>query len=86
MRGVDEQQSQIFSYLSPEARVRKDHPLRAIRAMVDFAKISLATDNVRPENLDTGGTPNHLGIEFVSFPARFDLDRLAPKRATRLTL
>ena len=31
----DEQQSQIFSYLSPEARVRKDHPLRAIRDMVD---------------------------------------------------
>ena len=25
----------MFSYLSPEARVRKDHPLRAIRAMVD---------------------------------------------------
>jgi transposase len=35
MRGADEEQSQIFSYLSPEARVRKDHPLRAIRAMVD---------------------------------------------------
>jgi transposase len=35
MRGADEQQSQIFSYLSPEMRVRKDHPLRAIRAMVD---------------------------------------------------
>ena len=35
MRGADEQQSQIFSYLSPEARVRKDHPLRVIRAMVD---------------------------------------------------
>ena len=35
MRGTDEQQSQIFSYLSPEARVRKDHPLRAIRVMVD---------------------------------------------------
>jgi transposase len=32
---MDEQQSQIFSYLSPEARVRKDHPLRAVRAMVD---------------------------------------------------
>ena len=28
MRGIDEQQSQVFSYLSPEARVRKDHPLR----------------------------------------------------------
>ena len=25
----------MFSYLSPEARVRKDHPLRAIRAMMD---------------------------------------------------
>ena len=35
MRGDDQQQSHIFSYLSPEMRVRKDHPLRAIRAMVD---------------------------------------------------
>jgi transposase len=35
MRGDDQQQSHIFSYLSPEERVRKDHPLRAIRAMVD---------------------------------------------------
>jgi len=35
MRGADEQQSQMFSYLSPEQRVRKNHPLRAIRTMVD---------------------------------------------------
>jgi transposase len=35
MRGDDQQQNHIFSYLSPEARVRKDHPLRGIRAMVD---------------------------------------------------
>jgi transposase len=35
MRGDDQQQSHIFSYLSPEERVRKDHPLRAIRTMVD---------------------------------------------------
>ena len=35
MRGDDEQQNHMFSYLSPEARVRKDHPLRAIRTMVD---------------------------------------------------
>ncbi len=35
MRGVDQQQNHIFSYLSPEERVRKDHPLRDIRAMVD---------------------------------------------------
>jgi transposase len=35
MRGIDHQQSHMFSYLSPEARVSKDHPLRAIRNMVD---------------------------------------------------
>lgn len=35
MRGIDHQQSQMFSYLSPETRVRKDHPLRTIRVMVD---------------------------------------------------
>jgi hypothetical protein len=35
MRGVDQRQNHIFSYLSPEERVRKDHPLRVIRAMVD---------------------------------------------------
>src|SRR3989454_1192299 len=35
MRGLDQQQNQMFSYLSPEERVQKDHPLRPIRAMVD---------------------------------------------------
>ena len=32
----------MFSYLSPEARVRKDHPLRAIRAMVDEVLSSIS--------------------------------------------
>jgi len=31
----DQQQGHVFSYISPEQRVRKDHPLRPIRAMVD---------------------------------------------------
>jgi len=35
MRGIDHHQSDMFSYLSPEERVRKDHPLRAVRAMTD---------------------------------------------------
>jgi len=35
MRGDDEQQNHMFSYLSPEMRVRGDHPLRPIRLMVD---------------------------------------------------
>jgi len=33
--GADQQQNHIFSYLSPEERVRKDHPLRKVRDMVD---------------------------------------------------
>ncbi len=35
MRGIDHRQSDMFSYLSPEQRVRKDHPLRVVRAMTD---------------------------------------------------
>jgi transposase len=42
MRGPDDQTNDMFSYLSPEQRVRADHPLRAIRAMTDrvFAELS----------------------------------------------
>ena len=42
MRGPDEQTHDMFSYLSPEARVRPDHPLRAIRRMTDevFKRLS----------------------------------------------
>lgn len=35
MRGSDIQQSDMFSYVSPEERVPRDHPLRAIREMTD---------------------------------------------------
>jgi transposase len=37
MRGTDSQQSGMFSYISGERRVPPDHPLRAIRAMVEVA-------------------------------------------------
>ena len=37
MRGADNKQSSMFSYISAERRVPKDHPLRAIRAMADTA-------------------------------------------------
>ena len=37
MRGRDGEQSSMFSYISAERRVPKDHPLRAIRAMADMA-------------------------------------------------
>jgi len=41
MRGADYQQSGMFSYISAERRVPEDHPLRAIRAMVDVALRSM---------------------------------------------
>jgi transposase len=37
MRGDDLQQGAVFSYISLEQRVPQDHPLRAIRVMVDEA-------------------------------------------------
>ena len=35
MRGDDRQPEAMFSYISTEQRVPKDHPLRAIRTLVD---------------------------------------------------
>src|SRR5207253_3256779 len=37
MRGKDEQQLDVFSYVSPEQRVPQDHPLRPLRIMTDEA-------------------------------------------------
>jgi transposase len=37
MRGADTEQSSMFSYISAERRVPRDHPLRAIRIMADTA-------------------------------------------------
>jgi transposase len=42
MRGIDHQQADMYSYLSPEARVRGDHPLRAIRGMADQALANMS--------------------------------------------
>src|SRR5215204_3328706 len=35
MRGEHREPDSMFSYVSPEQRIPKDHPLRAIRALVD---------------------------------------------------
>jgi hypothetical protein len=37
MRGADSETASLFSYVSCEARVPSDHPLRVIRAIVDEA-------------------------------------------------
>src|SRR5271165_3098419 len=48
MRGTDLQQSSMFSYISTEQRVPKDHPLRALRVMADAA--AGCTESVCDEN------------------------------------
>jgi len=44
MRGDDQQQSGMFSYLSLEDRVPQDHPLRRIREIVDGILRAMAND------------------------------------------
>jgi transposase len=62
MRGDDNQQEGMFSYVSPEKRVPADHPLRPIRKMVDeilkemspqFAKLysEVGRPSIAPERL-----------------------------------
>jgi hypothetical protein len=73
MRGVDHQQSQMFSYLSPETRAWKDHPLREIRAMVDevLTRLSRRFDAMYASDGRTGFGPGTL------------LDRLRRRRCTQ---
>jgi len=47
MRGEDRQQGAMFSYLSPEQRVPRDHPLRAIRELVDAVMGELSGEFAR---------------------------------------
>jgi transposase len=42
MRGDDPRHDSMFSYVTPEARVRADHPLRPIRKMTDAALQALS--------------------------------------------
>ena len=44
MRGSDERSGTLFSYVDLEARVRRDHPLRAIREITNAALASLTSD------------------------------------------
>lgn len=44
MRGSDANSGSLFSYVDLEARVRKDHPLRAIRALVNEALTTMVVE------------------------------------------
>ena len=62
MRGSDQQQGEVFSYLSPESRVRKDHP-RAIRTMVDEVLRALSPEFDRMYARQSLGQPEELSEE-----------------------
>ena len=47
MRGDDRHPDAMFSYVAPEQRVPADHPLRAIRSMVDSALRELSAEFAR---------------------------------------
>ena len=62
MRGEDQNQEDMFSYISPEKRIPRDHPLRTVRQMVDailaelsphFSKIysDVGRPSIPPEKL-----------------------------------
>lgn len=42
MRGTDKRSGELFSYVDLEQRVRADHPLRAIRTVVNEAMDALS--------------------------------------------
>jgi transposase len=44
MRGIDTTQSAMFSYITAEQRVPKDHPLRRVRALGDIALKALSRE------------------------------------------
>jgi transposase len=44
MRGRDEQSGELFSYVDLDQRVRSDHPLRAIRSLVNAALAGMERD------------------------------------------
>jgi transposase len=44
MRGDDQQQFSVFSYVSPEDRVSPDHPLRAVRTTVNEILVAMSKE------------------------------------------
>ena len=72
MRGGDERSGSLFSYVDLEARVGKDHPLRAIRGIVNEALSTLhrvlgALFAERPSLDPTGEAPSGDAVAGVLF-------------------
>ena len=59
MRGADERSGSLFSYVDLESRVPADHPLRAIRVIVNAAVAELDGEFAAMYALYTFGYQNH---------------------------
>jgi len=68
MRGVDYQQADMYSYLSPEGRVRADHPLRAVRGMADEAFALLVAVNDTEKTAAAYGNIGQVGDREIAMP------------------
>lgn len=63
MRGDDNRTGDLFSYVDLEERVRRDHPLRAIRTIVNQVRIPIQTGRVF--RFEVG---HHSGMKPASIP------------------
>ena len=68
MRGKDEQQLDVFSYINPEQRVPQDHPLRPLRVMTDEA-----LQQLRPWLQTSTSEERSWPRTYKMSPSRFDL-------------
>jgi len=59
MRGSDERSGTLFSYVDLESRVRRDHPLRPIREIVNAALLDLTEEFAKryPERIGRPSIP-----------------------------
>ena len=70
MRGGDKRTGELFSYVDLEKRVRSDHPLRAIRGLVNEALgAAAATARLGPLERAKGGAFKELS-KFTSYVPR----------------
>jgi hypothetical protein len=75
MRGTDRETGKLFSYASPESLVTQDHPLRAIRALVNVAleRLSPRFERIYEADLRAGRpawTPETTAEHLAGVPQR----------------
>ena len=88
MRGTETFQDYMFSYVSPEQRVPKDHPLRPIRQMVDrgLKELSKAFDRLYSTEGRPSIAPEKIASGVVVAGAVFDSKRADADGAVGLQL